>query len=100
MSVDQKGFNQLHTRIQEELEIEHRLINSVHTHSDGEWWSKQDGKWRGRKDGFLGALKPLVWEAVGDASANRVPVSLHAGRAPVEIGHNRYGAAYTQTVVP
>ena len=98
--MDRKGFNQLHGQIREELGIEHTLINSVHTHSEGEWWSEQDGKWRGRKDGFLDALKPLVWDAVEEASANRVPVSLHAGRAPVEIGYNRYGAAYTQAVVP
>ena len=37
---------------------------------------------------------------VEEAYANREPVTLHAGRASVQLGDNRYGRDFTQEVVP
>ena len=79
-------------RIRKELGIEHVLINASHTHSDGRGGRK--GKWFER-------CGQLLFEVVKEADQNcTVSVSLHAGRASVQIGGNRYGRAFTTAVVP
>jgi len=79
-------------RIRKELGFEHVLINASHTHSDG----------RGRRKGtWFDRCEQLLFEVVKEANQNcTVPVSLHAGRASVQIGGNRYGRAFTTAVVP
>ncbi len=79
-------------RIRKELGIKHVLINASHTHSDGRGARK--GKWFER-------CEQLLFEVVKEADENcTVPVSLHAGRASVKIGGNRYGRGFTTAVVP
>ena len=79
-------------RIRKELGFEHVLINASHTHSDGRG---------GRKGTWSEHCEQLLFEVVKEADQNcTVPVSLHAGRASVQIGGNRYGRAFTTAVVP
>jgi len=94
-------FPEVRERIREQLGIERVLVNCSHTHSDWQSYSSYDDpnyggpKWKGRAK-----VGKLIYEAVEEAYAERVPVSLRAGRAPVGIGSNRYGDAFTQDVVP
>ena len=85
-------FAEVREKIQEQLGIAHVLVNCSHTHSNGRGMGSNAG-WRAR-------VGELIYEAVEEAHANRVSVSLHTGRAPVDIAHNRYGDAFTQEVVP
>ncbi len=85
-------FPEVREKIKKELGITHVLVNCSHTHSNGRGVGSTP-EWRDK----VGAL---IYKAAEEASANRVPVSLHAGRQPVEIAHNRYGDAFTQEVVP
>ena len=84
-------FPEVRKKIQERLGIEHTFINCIHTHSDARG---------GRKENWAEKVGEAIWEAVEEAHANRVPVSLHAGRAPVQIGYNRRSKRYTEAVVP
>lgn len=68
------------------------LVNCSHTHSNGRGVGSTP-EWRVR-------VGKLIFEAAEEVVANQVPVSLHRGRAPVKIAHNRYGDAFTQEVVP
>ena len=79
-------------RVRKELGIGHVLINASHTHNDG----------RGaRKPAWFARCEQLLFAVVKEAAHNcTVPVSLHAGRAEVRIGGNRYGRAFTTAVVP
>ena len=63
------------TAITDKTGIEHTLINSSHTHS-GVAESEE-------------LMFDMILEAVEEAQANRCPVSLHTGRAPVQVGYNR-----------
>ena len=85
-------FPEVRERIRKELGIAHALVNCSHTHSDarGGHYSR---KWPE-------AVGQLIYEAVEEAYANMVAVSLHVGRASVRIGHNRYGDAFTQEELP
>jgi len=79
-------------RVRKSLGIEHLLVNASHTHSDGRG---------GRKAAWAGRCMQLLFEVVQEADRNcTVPVSLHAGRAQVKIGGNRYGRGFTTAVVP
>ena len=83
---------QFRATIGKELGIEHVLINASHTHSDGRG---------GRKTTWFDRCQQLLFEVVEEADQKcTVPVSLHAGRASVQIGGNRYGRAFTTAVVP
>ncbi|MDE0506422.1 MAG: hypothetical protein OXI86_20300 [Candidatus Poribacteria bacterium] len=73
------------------LGIDHTFLNCTHTHSDAR------GSWT---DAWRKNARRLIDEAVEAAYADRVPVSLHAGRAPSYIGSNRYGEPFTQVSVP
>lgn len=67
-------------------------LTASHTHSDGRG---------GRKGAWFDRCEQLLFEVVKEADHNcTVPVSLCAGRAPVQIGGNRYGRAFTTAVVP
>ena len=84
-------FPAVRPALRERLGIDHTLINASHTHSDG----------RGRrKEGWQERVGELIAEAAGEALANSVPVSLHAGRQPVQIGYNRYAKRFTDAIVP
>ena len=77
--------------LRERLGIDHTLINASHTHSDG----------RGRrKEGWQERVGALIGEAVEEAVASSVSISLHAGRHPVQIGYNRYAKRFTNAIIP
>jgi len=78
-------------KYKEQFGIDYTFVNCTHTHSDrrGEWTEE----WKEN-------TRRLIDEAVEEAYANGVPVSLHAGRAPSYIGSNRYGKPFTQESVP
>ena len=79
-------------RVRKALGIEHLLVNASHTHSDGRG---------GRKGAWVGRCLQLLFDVVKEADENcTVPVSLHAGRAAVKIGGNRYARGFTTAVVP
>jgi hypothetical protein len=79
-------------RVRKALGIEHLLINASHTHSDGRG---------GRKPAWVARCQQLLFDAVKEADENcTAPVSLHAGRAAVKIGGNRYARGFTTAVVP
>ena len=84
-------FPEVRERIREQLGIDRTLINCTHTHSDARG---------GRKSEWQETVGQLIYEAVEEAYADRIPVSLHAGRASVQLGGNRYGKGFTQEVVP
>ena len=84
-------FPEIRERIREQLGINRTLINCTHTHSDARG---------GRKSQWRETVGQLIYEAVEEAYADRVPVSLHAGRASVQLGGNRYGKGFTQEVAP
>ena len=67
------------------------LVNCSHTHQDNR---------RGYNERWGQAAGKLIYEAVAEAYEKRVPVSLHVGRAPVVVGKNRYGDAFSQDIVP
>ena len=54
----------------------------------------------GHTDEWRKTVGESIYEMVEEAHANLVPASLHVGRTRVQIGHNRYGDAFTQEVVP
>ena len=85
-------FAEVRDKIQQELGVSRVLVNCSHTHSNGRGVGSTP-QWRAR-------VGELIYEVVAEAVANQVPVSLHRGRAPVKIAHNRYGDAFTQEVVP
>jgi putative membrane-bound dehydrogenase-like protein len=84
-------FPEVRERIRTELGISVVLENCSHMHAHER--PRRKAKWRE-------VVGQLIFDAVKEAQANRVPVSLHAGRERVEFGHNRYGDAFTQDVVP
>lgn len=78
--------------IRQQTGIETILINCSHTHSSpfsipwsGGGWERYCREERGWQDGLYTALPHLVREA----TERMTPVSLRAGRAPVQIGVNR-----------
>ena len=85
-------FAEVRERIQTQLGITRVLVNCSHTHSNGRGVGSS-AEWRAR-------VGQLIYEAAEEAYEYRVPASLHTGRAPVQIGHNRYGDAFTQEIVP
>ena len=93
LDMDRKFFPEVNEKVAKELGIEFMLVNCSHTHSWHGSWRRGGPEWRER----VGAL---IYEAVEEAQANMVPVSLHTGRTRVQIGHNRYGDAFTQSVAP
>jgi hypothetical protein len=78
-------------KYKEQFGIDHTFLNCTHTHSD------RRGSWT---EAWRKNARRLIDEAVEVAYANRVSVSLHAGRAPSYIGSNRYGKPFTQESVP
>ena len=78
-------------KYKERFGIDHTFVNCTHTHSDAR------GNWT---EAWRKNARRLIDEAVEAAYVNRVPVSLHAGRAPSYIGSNRYGKPFTQASVP
>lgn len=84
-------FPGLRERMKSELGIQHTFINSSHTHSVAR--SSRSSDWYSRAE-------QLLWEAVNEAVSDMAPVSLSAGRAPVEIGYNRNREQYSRAVVP
>ena len=83
ISLDMMGgpyFENICDKIKEEFGIAHTLVAASHVHSDAggqrtEKWAESAGE--------------LIYEAVEEAWANRVPASLRAGRASVQVGFNR-----------
>ena len=84
-------FPEVWQKIRNELGIARVLINCSHTHSDGR---------NSRKEGWEKKVGEIIFETVKEAYADMIPVSLHTGRAEVQIGHNRYGDSFTQEIVP
>ena len=85
------SFPEIREKIQRQLGISLALVNCNHTHSDAR--GGHDDKWRE-------TVGKSVYDMVEEAYANREPVTLHAGRASVQLGDNRYGRDFTQEVVP
>ncbi|MDE0297098.1 MAG: hypothetical protein OXN17_00525 [Candidatus Poribacteria bacterium] len=85
------SFPEIRERIKQQLGISLTLVNCNHTHSDAR--GAHDDKWRE-------TVGQSIYEMVEEAYANRVPVTLHAGRASVQLGDNRYGRDFTQEVIP
>lgn len=79
--------DEIRERIRERTGIEHTLINFAQTHSAPIVGACDDIKPYEKE--WMTKLKGTILEAVEEAFANRMPVSLHAGRAPVQIGFNR-----------
>ena len=85
-------FAEVREKIRKQLGIDRVLVNCSHTHSNGRGVGSPKA-WRAH-------VGKLIYEAAEEANSNRVPVTLHVGRSPVDIGHNRYGDAFTQEEVP
>jgi len=85
------SFPNVREKIRKQLGIARTLVNCSHTHSDAR--GGHDNRWRE-------AVGQMVYEMVEEAYADMSPVSLHAGRSPVQLGGNRYGKDFTQDVVP
>lgn len=85
-------FPEIREKIRKQLGISCTLVNNQHTHSNG--------RGMGHSDEWRETVGQLIYDAVEEAYANMAPVSLHTGRAGVQIAHNRYGDAFTQAVVP
>lgn len=84
-------FPEVRARIQQQLGITLTLVNCSHTHSGMR--TLHNDKWQE-------AVAKLIYEAAEEAYTNMVPVSLHAGRAPVRAAYNRYGDAFSQEELP
>ena len=75
--------------IQEQTGIEHTLINFTHTHSAPGAASVPGDDDEPHEREWIEWLNLTIPEVVAEAYANCVPVSLHAGRAPAQVGFNR-----------
>ena len=84
-------FPEVRAKIQQQLGISLTLVNCSHTHSGMR--TLHNDKWQK-------AVGNVIYEAVEEAYANMVPVSLHAGRASVRVAYNRYGDAFSQEELP
>jgi len=76
--------DEIRKQIQERTGIKHTLINFSQTHSAPGTVDPEPDETE-----WLEQLKRSILETVEEAYANRLPASLHAGRAPVQIGFNR-----------
>ena len=85
------SFPEVREKIQRQLGISLTLVNCNHTHSDAR--GGHNDKWRE-------TVGESIYDMVEEAYANRIAVTLHAGRASVQLGDNRYGRDFTQEVVP
>jgi hypothetical protein len=85
-------FPEVREKIGRQLGIKCTLVNNQHTHSNG--------RGMGHTDVWRQTVGELIYEMVEEAYANLETASLHVGRARVQIGHNRYGDAFTQEIVP
>lgn len=85
------SFPEIREKIKRQLGISLTLVNCNHTHSDAR--GEHDEKWKK-------TVGQSIYEMVEEAYTNRVPVTLRAGRASVQLGDNRYGKDFTQEVVP
>ena len=84
-------FEEVREKIRTELGFSMVLVNCSHTHADGH---------RRHNPNWCKAVGEQIFAAAEEAFERRVPVTLHRGRSPVVIGHNRYGKAFTQEIVP
>ena len=85
------SFPEIREKIKQQLGISLTLVNCNHTHSDAR--GEHNDNWRE-------IVGQSIYDMVEEAYANRVAVTLHAGRASVQLGDNRYGRDFTQEVVP
>ena len=85
-------FAEVREKIRNQLGINRVLVNCSHTHSNGRGVGSTK-EWRAR-------VGQIIYETAEEAYRKRVKAFLYTGRAPVQIGHNRYGEAFTQEVVP
>lgn len=84
-------FEEVREKLRSELGFTMVLVNCSHTHADGH--RRHNPSWRK-------AVGEQIYAAAEEAYERRVPVTLHSSRSPVVIGHNRYGKAFTQDIVP
>ena len=75
--------------IQEQTGIEHTLINFTHTHSAPGAASVPSDDDEPHEREWIERLNAVIPEVVAEAYVNCAPVSLHAGRAPAQVGFNR-----------
>lgn len=75
--------------VREQTGIEHTLINFTHTHSAPGAASVPGDDDEPHEREWIERLNATIPEIVVEAYANCLPVSLHAGRAPVQVGFNR-----------
>ena len=81
-------YDKTRSQIQGRIGIAHTLMNFSHTHSaPGASIPRDDNE--PHLKAWLERLNRFILDAVEEAYASRIPVSLHAGRAPVQIGFNR-----------
>ena len=87
------GESDFHDRvrqcIREETGIEHTFINFPHTHSAPAAVAVPSADDEPHEREWVEQLNQLIPEAVAAAYANCMPASLHAGRAPAQVGFNR-----------
>jgi len=69
-------FPEVGERIRGQLRINCILLNCSHAHSD---------RRGGRKEGWNGHVGVLIYQALQEAYESRVPISLHASRAPSQV---------------
>ncbi len=93
LSLDQlvPDLPALRERMRNELGIEYTFSNTSHTHSVAR--PSRTSEWYPRTE-------QLLWEAAVEATSNMQPVTLSAGRSPVEIGYNRNREQFSQATVP
>ena len=88
--ADVEFCDELRERIRERTGIEYALINFSHTHSApllGIGFT--EGNDEPHEIKWTEGINQSIPEAVEEAYANRIPVSLNAGRAPAQVGFNR-----------
>ncbi|MDE0297096.1 MAG: hypothetical protein OXN17_00515 [Candidatus Poribacteria bacterium] len=78
--------DQMRRRIDERTGIKHNLLNFSQTHSAP---GTVDFPEEPHEKEWIELVERSILDAVEEAYANRIPASLHAGQAPVQIGFNR-----------
>ena len=82
----------IRTEIRQRTGITHTLINFSQTHSSPDTVYTPGPETAPLEAAWIDDLKTWIPEVAEAAYANRMPVSLHASQAPVQIGFNRRAA--------
>jgi neutral ceramidase len=85
-----EAFDQVQRAVREATGIEHLLLNFAHQHST-RWLTPKGARAELSDDEFAWqeALHEAIVGVVAEAKSEKVPATLRAGRAPVQVGFNR-----------